>query len=93
MGPLAGKGVVERMSSIGIDVETWLEIPRPARATQEQATLLGISAGDLVLAIERTYCASDGRAVETADIVVPDRSWEVSYEFAVDRPSPADGAS
>ncbi|MFF6979390.1 GntR family transcriptional regulator [Streptomyces sp. NPDC008343] len=88
MGPLAGQGVVERMRSIGIDVENWLEIPRPVRATQEQADLLGISAGDLVLAIERTYYASDGRAVETADIVVPDRSWEVAYEFAVDPPQP-----
>ncbi|MEH0557414.1 GntR family transcriptional regulator [Streptomyces sp. B21-101] len=86
MGPLAGKGVVERMRSIGVDIETWLEIPRPARATPEQADLLGLNAGDLVLAIERTYFASDGRAVETADIVVPDRSWEVAYEFAVDPP-------
>ncbi|MCX5097793.1 MULTISPECIES: hypothetical protein [Streptomyces] len=32
--------------------------------------------------------ASDGRAVETADIVVPDPTWEVSYEFAVDPPQP-----
>uniref|UniRef100_UPI003D73FCCC UTRA domain-containing protein n=1 Tax=Streptomyces sp. bgisy153 TaxID=3413793 RepID=UPI003D73FCCC len=71
---------------IGIAIETWLEIPRPARATPEQADLLGLNAGDLVLAIERTYYASDGRAVETADIVVPDRSWEVAYEFAVDPP-------
>jgi GntR family transcriptional regulator len=89
MGPLAGMGVVERMRSIGIDIETWFEIPRPVRATQEQAALLGISTGDLVLTIERTYHASDGRAVETADIVVPDRNWEVAYEFAVDPPKPA----
>jgi GntR family transcriptional regulator len=89
MGPLAGKGVVERMRSIGIDIESWLELPRPARATEEQASLLGLSTGDLVLAIERTYYASDGRAVETADIIVPDRSWEVAYEFAVDPPQPA----
>ncbi|MER8226356.1 GntR family transcriptional regulator [Streptomyces sp. NPDC094143] len=88
MGPLAGKGVVERMRSIGIDVESWLELPRPARATDEQAALLALSTGDLVLAIERTYYASDGRAVETADIVVPDRHWEVAYEFAVDPPEP-----
>jgi GntR family transcriptional regulator len=86
MGPLAGKGVVERMRSIGVDTETWVEIPRPGRATPEQAALLGLNTGDLVLTIERTYYAADGRAVETADIVVPDRAWEVAYEFAVEPP-------
>lgn len=86
MGPLAGKSVVERMCSIGVSVESWVEIPRPARATQEQASLLGLGAGDLVLSIECTYYDGDGRPVETADIVVPDRSWEVAYEFAVDPP-------
>ncbi|MFF3991491.1 GntR family transcriptional regulator [Streptomyces sp. NPDC001797] len=87
MGPLAGMGVVERMRSIGIHIATWVELPRPARATQEQAALLGLSTGDLVLSIERTYYAADGRAVETADIVVPDRTWEVAYEFAVEPPA------
>ncbi|MCX4426071.1 GntR family transcriptional regulator [Streptomyces mirabilis] len=89
MGPLAGKGVVERMRSIGVAVETWVEIPRPARASKEQASLLGLSAGDLVLSIERTYYDGDSRPVETADIIVPDRSWEVAYEFAVDPPEHA----
>lgn len=86
IGPLRGKGVVERMLSIGVDIATWSEIPRPARTTQEQAALLGIALGDLVLAIERTYHDGDGRAVETADIVIPDRTWEVVYEFALDPP-------
>ncbi|MEV0480173.1 GntR family transcriptional regulator [Streptomyces sp. NPDC050508] len=85
-GPLAGKGVVERMRSIGVEVETVVELPRPARATQEQANLLGISLGDLVLQIERTIYATDGRPVETADLVIPDVRREVVYEFAVDRP-------
>ncbi|MFF8608983.1 GntR family transcriptional regulator [Streptomyces sp. NPDC015346] len=85
MGPLAGMGVVERMRSIGVRVETAVEIPRPARATQEQANLLGISLGDLVLLIERTYYDGGGRPVETADIVVPDVRWEVAYEFGVER--------
>ncbi|WP_406212010.1 GntR family transcriptional regulator [Streptomyces canus] len=86
MGPLAGKGVVERMHSIGVDIVTALEVPRPGRATQEQANLLGASRGDLVLVIERTYYDGDGRAVETADITVPDARWEVAYETAVDPP-------
>jgi GntR family transcriptional regulator len=84
MGPFAGMGVVERMRSIGIDIVTALEVPRPARATQEHANLLGISRGDQVLVIERTYFDGDGRAVETADITIPDARWEVAYEFAVD---------
>ncbi|MDR3081840.1 MAG: GntR family transcriptional regulator [Streptomyces sp.] len=83
MGPLAGAGVVERMRTIGVDIATCVEIPRPARATQEQANLLGISLGDLLLAIERTYYDGDGHPVETADIVVPDDQWEVAYEFRV----------
>ncbi|RSO09916.1 GntR family transcriptional regulator [Streptomyces sp. WAC 05379] len=87
MGPLAGMGVVKRMRSIGVDIVTALEVPRPARATQEQANLLGIARGDQVLVIERIYFDGDGRAVETADITVPDARWEVAYEFAVD-PAP-----
>ncbi|MFI6493827.1 GntR family transcriptional regulator [Streptomyces sp. NPDC050564] len=85
-GPLAGKGVVERMRSIGVVIETVVELPRPARATQAQANLLGISVGDLVLQIERTIYDTDGRPVETADIVIPDVRREVAYEFAVDQP-------
>jgi GntR family transcriptional regulator len=86
-GPLAGAGVVERMRSIGVETESAVEVPRPSRATQAQADLLGISAGDLVLQIERTYYDTDGRPVETADITVPDVRREVVYEFEVDRPS------
>ncbi|MEV5982594.1 GntR family transcriptional regulator [Streptomyces sp. NPDC052114] len=84
-GPLAGTGVVERMRSIGVIVETVVEVPRPARATQAQANLLGISVGDLVLQIERTIHDASGRPVETADMVIPDARREVVYEFGVDR--------
>lgn len=55
MGPLAGQGVVERMRSIGVNTEQWVEVPRPARVTPEQAALLSIGAGDLVLSVGRTY--------------------------------------
>ncbi|MFF3859508.1 GntR family transcriptional regulator [Streptomyces sp. NPDC002209] len=85
-GPLAGKGVVERMRSIGVLVSRVVEAPRPARATQAEANLLGISVGDLVLQIERTIYDTDGRPVETADIVIPDARREVVYEFGVDPP-------
>ncbi|CAL9438080.1 GntR family transcriptional regulator [Streptomyces sp. enrichment culture] len=87
-GHLAGRGVVERMGSLGIVVETVVEVPRPARATREQANLLGIGPGDLVFLIERTMYDTCRRPVETADMVVPDRYREVVYEFGVDRPVP-----
>ncbi|MBL1086960.1 GntR family transcriptional regulator [Streptomyces actinomycinicus] len=85
-GPLAGKGVVARMRSIGVIVSTVAEVPRPARATQAQANLLGIAVGDLVLQIERTIYDTDGRPVETADMVIPDARREIVYEFGIDRP-------
>ncbi|SNX63644.1 GntR family transcriptional regulator [Streptomyces sp. TLI_55] len=83
-GPLAGRGVVARMRSIGVQVETVVELPRPARATPAQAHLLGIGAGDLVLLIERTLYDTGGRPVETADMVIPDGCREVVYEFKAD---------
>ncbi|MFD7746184.1 GntR family transcriptional regulator [Streptomyces sp. NPDC059698] len=86
MGPRGKIGVVERMRSIGVDIATGIELVRPARATREQANLLGISVGDLVIAIERTYFDDEGRPVETADIVVPDIRWEIAYEIRVKRP-------
>ncbi|MFF4100208.1 GntR family transcriptional regulator [Streptomyces sp. NPDC001903] len=80
-GPFKGAGVIERMRSIGVLVASATEVPRPARANQTQANLLGISVGELITEIERTYYAVDGRAVETADIVVADRRSEIAYEI------------
>ncbi|MDH6578938.1 GntR family transcriptional regulator [Kitasatospora sp. MAP5-34] len=95
LGPLAGRGVVERMAAIGVQVDSAVESPRPARATVKQALVLGISAGDLLTLVERTYFDVDGRAVETADIVIPDARWKVRYELPVERPErqayPSDG--
>ncbi|NWF30662.1 GntR family transcriptional regulator [Streptomyces sp. PKU-EA00015] len=86
MGPHAGAGVVERMRSIGVLIETAVEVPRPARATHEQANLLGISVGDLITEIERTYYDREGRPVETADITVADVRWEIAYEIGIEQP-------
>lgn len=86
MGPLAGMGVVERMRSIGVTIDTAVEVPRPLRATQEQANMLGISVGDLVTQIERTYYDTEGLPVETATVIVPDVRWEIAYEIAIEQP-------
>lgn len=80
-GPFKGAGVIERMRSIGVLVASATEVPRPARADQAQARLLGIGVGELITEIERTYYAVDGRAVETADIVIADRRSEIAYEI------------
>lgn len=81
--PDTSGAVAGRLRAKGIDIVTAIEVPRPARATREQADLLGIGLGDLILVIERTYYDSDRRPVETTDLVVPDVRWEVAYELAV----------
>ncbi|WP_372408717.1 GntR family transcriptional regulator [Streptomyces luteireticuli] len=85
LGPLAGAGVVRRMAEIGVtvtDVEEW---PEPGHADAEEANLLGIQKGALVTRIQRTYYSDDGRAVETADIVVPAAKCRIAYRFPVTR--------
>lgn len=84
MGQLAGTGVVEWMRSIGVVIEAAVEVPRPGRATQEEANLLGVSVGELLTRIERTYYDSDGRPVETADITGPDVPWEIAHEISIE---------
>ncbi|MDH6129655.1 GntR family transcriptional regulator [Kitasatospora sp. GP82] len=80
------QGVVQRMALIGIVIDFAVETVRPGRANADQALRLGVSTGDLVTLIERTYFDIDGRAVETADFVIPDAGWEISYELPVERP-------
>ncbi|MCX4824388.1 GntR family transcriptional regulator [Streptomyces sp. NBC_01142] len=82
-GPHAGKGVVDRMAEIGITVGHAVEQPEPGQANAEEATLLGVQRGALVTRIQRTYYSSDGRPVETADIVVPTAFCEIVYEVPV----------
>ncbi len=78
-----GETVVARMLRIGIEVTSALEVPRPGRVTRPEAARLKITPGDLVVRLERTYYDRNGRAVETADIVVPDSRWEIAYEIGI----------
>ncbi|MEV5375590.1 GntR family transcriptional regulator [Streptomyces nondiastaticus] len=82
-GPYAGKGVVARMAEIGVTVTRAVEQPEPGHATAEEATLLGVQRGALVTRIQRTYYSDDGRAVETADIVVPASLAAIVYEVPI----------
>lgn len=82
-GPYGGIGVVRRMAEIGVTVSRAVEQPSPRAVTAEESTLLGVPKGTLVTHIVRTYYAEDGRAVETADIVVPATLCEIVYEVPV----------
>ncbi|MEU5093226.1 GntR family transcriptional regulator [Streptomyces sp. NPDC020996] len=81
-GPLGGMGVVERMAAIDIVVDNVTEEvgARPGLAEELQA--LGGVPGHVVLVIQRTFYAS-GRAVETADVVVPADRYRVAYHLPV----------
>ncbi|MFF0729714.1 GntR family transcriptional regulator [Streptomyces sp. NPDC004134] len=82
-GPHAGRGVVERMAVIGVEVSRAVERPEPGEASAREAQLLGIPRGALVTHIERTYYAEDGRPVETADIIIPAARAEIVYELEI----------
>lgn len=84
-GPLAGRGVVERMAAAGIVVtrETHDIASRPL--TEPEAAKLGLRAGVSVVVKVRTYWAEiDGAetAVETAEIVLPPHV-QLRYEIPV----------
>ncbi|MER7535990.1 UTRA domain-containing protein [Streptomyces sp. NPDC097704] len=76
---------MKRISSLGVRIETAVEVPRPSRATRGQVNLLGTSLGDSLLLIERSYYDEGGSPVESADIVVLDVRRQGAYEFGPDR--------
>jgi GntR family transcriptional regulator len=87
-GPLAGHGVVARMAHLGISVTRVVEVPRPVQVDREQAHLLGIAAGAQATLIERTHRDDSGRAVETADILVPADRWDITYDISLPAATP-----
>jgi len=81
-GPLAGRGVIERMRSIGVTVDDVTEEVSVRPALLAEANALAVQAGALVLVVERVhYCAP--RAVETAEVVVPADRFRLRYRFPV----------
>lgn len=82
-GPLAGRGVIERMRSIGVDVDEVTEevgVRLPSRA---DAAELSIQPGSVVLVIERTHHRG-GRPVEYTEIVVPADRFKLRYRYVVE---------
>lgn len=82
-GPLAGRGVAERMASIEQRVTMATEIVTARPVMQDEAEQLQASAGTIVMVIGRTYWTSD-RPVETADIVIPVDRYELLYVIPVE---------
>lgn len=77
-GMLAGRGVVERMLSIGVVVDDWVEEVGARLGTAGECAQLAHAPGSVVVTIQRTYYAGDV-AVETADIVVPADRFALVY--------------
>jgi DNA-binding GntR family transcriptional regulator len=81
-GPLAGCGVIERMLSIGVQIDEVVEEVAVRPALSAEAAALAIPAGGLVLVIERVQHAA-GAAVEAGDVVVPADRARLRYRFPV----------
>ncbi|MEU8523692.1 GntR family transcriptional regulator [Streptomyces sp. NBC_01216] len=81
-GPLGGCGVVERMAAIDVVVDNVVEEVGARPGLAEELLALGGVPGHVVMVVERTYYAS-GRAVETADVVVPADRYRIAYHLPV----------
>jgi DNA-binding GntR family transcriptional regulator len=81
-GPLAGRGVIERMKAIGITVDQVTEDISVRPALRAEAAVLGLAPGAPVLLVERSHLTG-GRAVETADIVVAADGHRLRYRIPV----------
>jgi len=81
-GPLAGRGVVERMRSIGIEVDDVAEEVSVRPALLAEATALAVPAGAAVLVIERVHYHGTA-AVEAAEVLVPAGKFRLRYRFPV----------
>jgi GntR family transcriptional regulator len=83
-GPLAGRGVTERMAAIGVAVDQVVEEISVRPSLTAEATDLSIPAGTLVLVAERAHCAGS-RAVEAGEIIVPADRFRLRYRFPLPR--------
>ncbi len=79
-GPMAGRGVIERMRSIGVAVDEVTEDVSVRPSLRGEADELAVPPGAAVLAVRRVHYAA-GRAVETTDVVVPADRFTLRYRF------------
>lgn len=90
-GPLAGRGVIERMRSIGVNVDEVTEEVGVRPSSRADAAELSIQPGSVVLVIERTHHRA-GQAVECTEIVVPADRFKLRYRWGVAGEAAAAGA-
>src|ERR1700722_7016041 len=83
-GPLAGRGVIERMAAIGITIDEVVEEVTVRQSFLAEAEALALAPGAPVLHVERLH-RSAGEPVETADIVVPAARFRLRYRFGLPR--------
>src|SRR5580693_7566474 len=81
-GPLAGRGVIERMASIGIKVDEVAEEVSVRPSLRSESAALGLPGGAPALVIERLHLAS-GEPVEAGEIVIAADRFRLRYRFAV----------
>ncbi|HET7013259.1 MAG TPA: GntR family transcriptional regulator [Streptosporangiaceae bacterium] len=79
-GPLAGRGVIERMRFIGVVIDEVTEEISVRPSSRAEATALAMPPGGSVLAIDRTH-QQCGQAVECTEIVVPADRFRLRYRF------------
>ncbi len=79
-GPLAGRGVIDRMASIGVVVDEVTEEVSVRPSLRGEAAALGIPAGAPVLLVERLHLAGE-RPVEAGEIVIAAERFRLRYRF------------
>jgi DNA-binding GntR family transcriptional regulator len=85
-GMHAGRGVAERMLSIGVVVDDWVEEVGARPGTVEELDRLQRPAGSVVITIARTYYSGE-QPVETADLVIPADSFTLLYSGRMGNPT------
>ena len=81
-GPLAGRGVIERMASIGIVVDEVIEEVSVRPSLRAESAALGMPAGAPALLIERAHLAC-GQIVEAGEIVIAADRFRLRYRIPV----------
>jgi DNA-binding GntR family transcriptional regulator len=81
-GPLAGRGVIERMASIGIVVDEVTEEVSVRPSLRAESAALGMPAGAPALVIERAHLAA-GQVVEAGEIVIAADRFRLRYRIPV----------
>ena len=90
-GPLAGRGVAERMRAIGVAVGEVVEEISVRPSLSAEAAALDIPAGAPVIVVAREHRAA-GRTVETSEIVISADRFTLRFRIPVGPPAAGNGA-